>query len=165
MRKRPRSDSEPSAPGRAGLALGRMTFGLLLAGICLLPPSAARAAEGIQPGLWKVTSTPEIRGTPGPAQVKNRCLSPEEAGDVDKTFSPEHRTVNAECERVEHDFTAGKLRWRLKCTGQMSMEVAGAFEFHSPERYSAVVTSTSSIGGQTMESKVTIEGERIGECP
>jgi Protein of unknown function (DUF3617) len=122
-------------------------------------------AEGLQPGLWRMTSTPEVRGVAAPPQVKTRCLTPEEASDVDKTFSPEHRTQNSACERIEHEVTGIRLRWRLQCTGQMSMDVTGTFDFDTPQHYTAVVTTTASIGGQNMNSRVTIEGERIGECP
>jgi Protein of unknown function (DUF3617) len=122
-------------------------------------------AEGLQAGLWKITSTPEVRGAPAPAQIKTRCLTPQEASDVDKTFSPESRTQNATCERVEHEVTGTRLRWRLQCTGQMTMDVTGTFDFDTPQHYSAVVTTKASIGGQNMDSQVKIEGERIGECP
>ena len=87
-----------------------------------------------------------------------------EAADVDKTFSPEVRSANA-CERVEHEMTGTKLKWRLQCSGQPAMEVTGAFEFDTPQHYSALVTTNVSIGGQSMSSRVTIEGERTGECP
>jgi len=158
-------DDGPAVPSARDCGSSRLEFAITLAIVCSLGPVAARAADSIEPGLWKVRSRPEVHGAPGPEQVKNRCLTPEEAANVEKTFSPEHRTVNAQCERVEHDFAAGKLRWRLKCSGQMAMDVAGAFEFHSPQHYTAVIASTAAIGGASMESRVTIEGDRIGECP
>ena len=122
------------------------------------------AAEGLEPGMWKVTSSPEINGAASPPQTKMRCLTKEEASDVDKTFSPEVRTQN-ECERTEHEVSDKKLMWRLKCTGQPNMEVAGAFSFETPKRYSALVTTNVSIAGQSMASRVTIEGEHVGACP
>lgn len=137
---------------------------LPIAGLFLALGGPANA-EGLQPGLWRVTSTPEVRGAPAPPQVKSRCLTPEEASDLDKTFSPESRTQNSACERIEHELTGTRLRWRLQCTGQMSMDVTGTFDFDMPQHYSAVVTTKASIGGQNMDSRVTIEGERIGECP
>ena len=131
----------------------------------LLAIAGPADAEGLQPGFWKVTSTPEVNGAPAPPQVKMRCLTPEEAADVDKTFSPEHRAQNAACERIEHELTGTRLRWRVQCTGQMSMDVSGTFDFDTPQHYTAVVTTKASIGGQNMNSRVTIEGERTGECP
>ena len=122
-------------------------------------------ADGLQPGFWKVTSTPEVNGAPTPPQVKMRCMTPAETADLDKTFSPEARTINSSCERVEHEVTPTTLKWRLQCTGQMAMDVAGAFNFESPQRYVAEVRTQMSMPGQTVASRVKIEGERVGECP
>jgi Protein of unknown function (DUF3617) len=121
-------------------------------------------ADTLQHGLWKVTSSPTINGAPGAPQVKIRCVTPEEAADVDKTFSPEVRSANS-CERVEHEVSGTKLKWKLQCSGQPAMEVTGAFEFDTPQHYTALVTTNVAIGGQSMSSRVTIEGERTGECP
>ena len=38
-----------------------------------------------------------MNGAPMPVEVKNRCLSPEQAGDLVKTFGPEVASVNTEC--------------------------------------------------------------------
>ena len=122
-------------------------------------------ADGLQPGYWKVTSTPEVNGAPTPPQEKMRCMSPAETADLDKTFSPEARTINSACERVEHAVTPGTLTWRLQCKGQMTMDIAGAFKFETPQRYVAEVRTSMSVPGQTMTSRVAIVGERVGECP
>ena len=135
---------------------------MALAFMALTSPATA---EGLQPGYWKVTSTPEINGAPTPPQEKMRCMTPAETADLDKTFSPEARTINSACERVEHEVTPTTLKWRLKCTGQMSMDVAGAFRFETPQRYSAEVRTQMTMAGQTMQSRVKITGERVGECP
>jgi hypothetical protein len=142
------------------------SIALMSALLCVMALAIAlpAAAEGLQHGLWKVTSAPTINGAPGAPQVKMRCVTPEEAADVDKTFSPEVRSANA-CERVEHEMSGTRLKWRLQCTGQPAMEVAGAFEFDTPQHYTALVTTNVAIGGQSMSSRVTIEGERTGECP
>ncbi|MGB9364937.1 MAG: DUF3617 family protein [Xanthobacteraceae bacterium] len=123
------------------------------------------AADGLQAGQWKVTSTPEVNGAAAPANTRMRCLTPAEVADLGKTFSPEANTVNAACERVEHELTATSLKWRLQCTGQVSMDVAGAFAFDTPQRYSAEVRTQMTMAGQTMQSRVRIEGERVGDCP
>jgi Protein of unknown function (DUF3617) len=126
--------------------------------------TAAGAAEPLLAGLWKVTSKPQANGIAGPEQVTTRCLTVEAVADLGKTFSPEHRTHNSTCERVEYEANATKMNWRLQCTGQISMEVAGAFDFDSARHYTAVVTTIASIGGRQMNSRVNIEGEWIGEC-
>jgi hypothetical protein len=132
-------------------------------GIALLAPPAS--ADGLQDGYWKVTSTPEINGQPAAPQEKMRCMTPAEVSDLDKTFSPEARTINSACERVEHEVTPNSLKWRLQCTGQMTMDVAGAFSFETPQRYVAEVRTKMSMPGQTVASGVKIVGERVGDCP
>jgi hypothetical protein len=137
----------------------------LIVALLLTSLASPANAETLQPGFWKVTSTPEVNGALSAPQVKMRCMSAAETADLDKTFSPEARTINSSCERVEHELTATSLKWRLKCTGQMMMDVAGAFSFESPQRYVAEVRTQMSMPGQSVASRVTIEAERIGECP
>src|SRR5438874_7826851 len=101
----------------------------LIALAVLLAVAVPANADGLQPGYWKVVSTPEVNGAPAPPQEKMRCMTPAETSDLDKTFSPEARTINSACERVAHEVTPTTLTWRLQCSGQVTMEVAGAFKF------------------------------------
>jgi hypothetical protein len=137
----------------------------LLAFAAFAATASPASADGLQPGYWKVTSTPEVNGAPAPPQEKMRCMSPADTADLDKTFSPEARTINSACERVAHEVTATTLTWRLQCAGQVTMDIAGAFKFETPQRYTAEVRTQFSLAGQTTRSRVTIEGERVGECP
>jgi hypothetical protein len=138
---------------------------IVLCALALAALACGARADGLQPGYWKVTSTPEVNGAPAPPQEKMRCMSPAETADLGKTFSPEANTINATCERVAHMVTAQTLTWRLTCTGQVSMDIAGAFKFETRQRYVAEVRTQMTIAGQTVSSRVKIEGERVGECP
>src|SRR6266853_1988604 len=93
------------------------------------------------------------------------CLSPEQAGDTAATFSPEYRTVNSGCERVEFNSSPTALRWRIRCTGQLDMDVAGDFAFDTPKHYSATIVSKGAMAGrEVVNTTVSIEGEHIGDC-
>ena len=151
-----------SVKGKIFLSRHRILPILIPLAIALAAPAAA---DGLQAGYWKVVSTPEINGQAAPANERMRCLSPAEVSDLGKTFSPEANTVGASCERAEHELTATALKWRLRCTGQVEMDVAGAFAFETPQRYAAEVRTQMTMAGQTMRSRVTITGERVGECP
>jgi Protein of unknown function (DUF3617) len=141
--------------GRAGL----------IAGVLALGSPAAALADGLQAGLWSVRQSPVINDMTGPIQQNLRCLTAEAVADLDKTFSPVSRTTNSACERVEHESSPQKLKWRLQCTGQLNMDVAGEFVFENPQRYTATVTTEASMAGQLMQkSRVTIEAQWIGEC-
>lgn len=123
------------------------------------------AAEGIAPGEWKLTETIIMNGNKTAPQMRTRCLSPEQASDTATTFSPEYRTVNSGCERVEFNSTATALRWRMLCTGQVDMDVSGDFSFDTPKHYSATIISKGAMGGREfVNSSVSIEAEHIGEC-
>jgi hypothetical protein len=122
-------------------------------------------ADGIAAGEWKLTETMVMNGNKTPPQSRTRCLSAEQAGDTATTFSPEYRTVNSGCERVEFKSTATALRWRMKCTGQMDMDVSGDFTFDTPKHYTATIVSKGAmLGREFVNTSVSIEGEHIGEC-
>jgi Protein of unknown function (DUF3617) len=135
-----------------------------LALLCCVGAGAA-AADGIAPGEWKLTETVVMNGNKTPSQTRSRCLSAEQAGDTATTFSPEYRTINSGCERVEFNSTATALRWRMVCTGQMDMDVSGDFSFDTPKHYTATIISKGAIGGKEfVNTRVAIEGEHVGDC-
>jgi hypothetical protein len=138
---------------------------ILIAVSCLMTPRLA-AADGIAPGEWRLTETIVMNGSRTMApQSRSRCLSAEQAGDTAKTFSPEYRTVNSSCERVEFSVSATALRWRMRCTGQMDMDVAGDFIFDSPKHYTATIVSKGAMAGrEVVNTTVSIEGEHVGDC-
>src|SRR5215475_4174179 len=118
---------------------------------CLMSRSAT--ADGIAPGEWKLTETIVMNGSKTPTTTRTRCLS------------PEYRTVNSGCERVE--FTSGPtaLRWRMRCAGQLDMDVAGDFTFDTPKHYSATIVSKGAMAGrEVVNTTVSIEGEHVGDC-
>jgi hypothetical protein len=132
----------------------------------VLAPAVAVAAEtSIEPGQWKVTTNTTMNGGTLPPQVKARCLSAEQAGDLGKTFGPTIGTVNSNCERMEYEATGRRLRWALKCTGQIDMAVAADFNFDSPRHYTAtIVTKGWMAGALTNDVKTELEGEYVGAC-
>jgi hypothetical protein len=136
--------------------------------LCALAvPTAAAAEENlIEPGQWKITTNTRMNGAAAPPQVKARCLTPEQTGDIGKTFGPEGTTVNSTCERTEYEAAGRKLKWRLQCKGQFDIDVAGDFNFDSAVHYSATITTKGWMAGSLMSDvKTELEGERVSECP
>ena len=134
--------------------------------VAIIPTAAGVRADGLQAGLWKVLTNPENNGVAGPQLQSTRCLTIDDVNDLDRTFSPVSRTTNSNCERTEHASSAKRLKWRLQCTGQLDMDVAGEFLFDSPDHYTAIVTALSSMLGRVLNDvRTAIEGQRVGECP
>jgi hypothetical protein len=139
--------------------------GQWLAAVAMIFAAGAAYADGLKAGQWRITNRPVVNGAEGPPRETMRCLSEADVSDLDKTFSPVSRTTNSTCERVEHESTPQHLRWHLKCTGQLDMDVAGEFIFDTPEHYTATIDSQAAMMGQVMNSsRVTIDAQRVGEC-
>jgi hypothetical protein len=138
---------------------------LLAAGIALLPLSSA-AEDGIQPGLWKITTTVVNNGVKMPSQTSGRCLTAEQANDLADTFSPRFGGVNTQCERTQYAKSEQKLIWRLECRGQVNMDSAAEFTFFSSLRYTATIATKGWMGNQQIaDTQVALEGEFVGACP
>jgi len=126
--------------------------------------SAARA-DGLQAGLWKIVTKPEINGTVGAAQESMRCLTDSDVSNLEATFSANSRTINSDCERTEAESTPQRLKWRLRCKGQIDMDIAGEFLFDDPKHYTATVTTRASMMGQQIQnSRALIEARHVGAC-
>jgi hypothetical protein len=133
----------------------------------VLPLTAAAVfADGIDAGLWKITTTIETNGMTGPPHQSSKCLTAEQVADLPGTFSPVANTVNSTCEPIERSFDGKILKWHLVCKGQLDMALTGEFNFDSPHHYTGTVQSTASMAGQPMpESKNSVEGEWVAACP
>ena len=143
-----------------------MTRFVALVLLALVPGRAALAAEAlVEPGEWKVTSMSIVNGARQPPQSKSRCITPEQAQDLVKTFGPVSGTINSTCADPHVQTSGQTLDWRLQCRGQLDADVAGHFEFDSPQHYTASVTSQGRMGGNLISDvKTRIVGERLGDC-
>jgi len=123
-------------------------------------------ADGIEAGLWKITTIVETGGMTGPPRQSAKCLTAEQVADLPATFSPIARTVNSTCAPMERSFDSKKLTWHLVCKGQLDMELNGEFNFDSPHHYTGAVQSKASMAGQPIpDSKQTLEAQWVSACP
>jgi hypothetical protein len=122
-------------------------------------------ADGIEPGLWNITSRTETGGVIGPPHESSKCLTAEETHDLATTFSPISRTINSVCAPIEHSLNGPRLTWRLVCKGQLDMELTGEFNFDSPHHYTATVKTKAVMAGiQMVDSQQTLEARWVSEC-
>lgn len=123
-------------------------------------------ADGIEAGLWKITTIVETNGMAGPPRESSKCLTADQVADLPSTFSPIPSTINSTCEPIKRSFDGKKLSWHLVCKGELDMELTGEFNFDSAHHYTGSVQSTASMGGQAMPgSKNTVEGQWVSACP
>jgi len=123
-------------------------------------------ADGIEPGLWKITSRIETGGVLAPSRESQKCLTSEDTHDLAATFSPVSRTINSDCAPIERSLVGAKLTWKLVCKGQLDMELTGEFTFDKPRHYTATVVSKAVMAGMPVaNSKTMLEAEWVSECP
>jgi hypothetical protein len=139
----------------------------LRAAAAVLAVSASIAlADGIDAGLWKITTTIVTNGMTGPPRQSSKCLTADQVADLPATFSPIANTINSTCAPMQRSFDGKKLSWHLVCKGQLDMELTGQFNFDSPHHYTGSVETKASMAGQPMpDSKSTVEGEWMSACP
>jgi hypothetical protein len=143
-----------------------VNFRLLLLAAALVLINAAAYADGIAPGLWHVITRTETGGVIGPPHESSKCLTSEQTGDLATTFSPVAGTINAVCTPIERTLSGGKLTWRLVCKGQLNMELTGEFNFDDAHHYTGVVQTKAEMAGmQMVDSRNTLEGQWVSECP
>jgi Protein of unknown function (DUF3617) len=137
---------------------------LAAAAMMLIAPMAR--GDGIQAGLWKITTVVETGGRAGPPRETSKCLTAEQVADLPGMFSPVASTINSTCEPMKRSFDGKKLTWNLVCKGQLDMELSGEFNFDSPHHYTGTVASKASMAGQEIpSSKNTVEGTWVSACP
>ena len=103
--------------------------------LCWLPALmvVARADNlAIEPGQWKVTTHITMNGAAMPPQTKLRCLKPEQAGDVAKTFGPVSGTVT--------------LAERVQASGAEAVAVSLLFAFANPETERRIEAAFKGLG-------------------
>jgi hypothetical protein len=128
--------------------------------------SMAAAADGIDPGLWQISTRIATGVALGPPQLSQKCLTPAQTNDLAATFSPVAGTINSECAPLERNFVDGKLTWKLVCKGQLNLELTGEFNFDSPRHYTATIHNRAEMGGQQVaNSQNVLEARWLSECP
>jgi hypothetical protein len=140
-------------------------------GIVLIVPPTHAAQP--QPGQWRVVTKTTIAGLPPgvPAgmgaqeHTQTQCITPEQAKDPGKNWQrPDAPRGNQNCTN-KNAWNGNVLTIDSTCAGNPPATVKGTITFDSPTHYKGVMNSASSGGGMAMQVTVTMEGQRIGECP
>ena len=155
-----RAGTRGSMPGPSRFVL----IAVVLAAAFAFAPTAG-SADGIAPGLWRITSRTMTGGVIGPPHVSSRCFSPAQAGDVVATFVPAAGADKSSCTAAEHTLHGSKLSWRLTCRGETDMEQSGEFIFESPHHYRATIRTRAAVSGAVMiDSQDRREGRWLSNC-
>ena len=139
--------------------------GVLAAALILARSAPGLAADAPEPGLWQTTSKSERNGVVRVRPTRTRCISPEQSRDFAARTTRDFNSSLASCQTVDPRKTDNGMKWLLVCTGALPVSGVASYAFDSPEHYLATVQTRVQLLGVNVQSTLTIEGKRIGECP
>jgi Protein of unknown function (DUF3617) len=143
----------------------------------------------VKPGLWEVTTEGQNSGTPpippemlanmdpqrraqmeehykemmakqAQKRVAQRCLTQQ---DIDEGFDKMSKMNQGKCNQTVTTSTATLREGQVQCSGATSSSSSTYhFEAPTPETLSGNTDTTTSVGGQSMHLKNTIEGHWVG---
>ena len=127
----------------------------LVAGISLVLPVVASAADGMKPGLWEITTTVAMPGMPfqPPPTTMRHCYTEQEVKE-----NPVPKENN--CKITDLKSSGNKTSWKVVCTGEAAGKGEGEMTYQGDSAYEG--KSKMETQGMTMSMKY--KAKRIGEC-
>jgi hypothetical protein len=129
---------------------------IILIAVFILP-AFVQAAEGIQEGLWEITTTTEMPSMPYkmPPTTIRHCYSKEDVKDQKNVVTAKDK----DCNISDYNVSGNKVTWEMKCTGNKIGTYRGQTVF-STNSYSS--TMKSETGGHKIN--MTTKAKRLGDC-
>ncbi|MEX0734499.1 MAG: DUF3617 family protein [Steroidobacteraceae bacterium] len=140
---------------------------LLLTVTLLLIPSydsATAAPEQLEQGLWRIMVTSTTNGKPDPKQDFKVCLG-EELKDLAAYFAPQLEGVQATCKRTRQPEAAGKLGYRLQCSGEgFTVDGLTSVTIENSRHFTVSIRTDSRAPGESAIVAAKGEAHWVGAC-
>jgi hypothetical protein len=109
------------------------------------------AAPNMEDGLWEITSTVDMPGTPSRSFTHTSCLTKEKAVP---------QTAESGCTIKDMKTQGNTVTWTMVCRDATS---TGKITY-AGTTMNGISEMTVKTNGKTMTMKTTIKGKRIGPC-
>jgi hypothetical protein len=147
-------------------------------GLAALVGAAQAQASGLQltPGLWRskirIAIAPNSKLPPAmlarlsQEKIRQKCITPAMAARASaEHFGADHALEQRSCARSGSGFAAGRVDQTVIC----HPKDGGVVNVHMTGNYTPVsthlVTDISGSGKHMMMQKMTVDSQRIGDCP
>ncbi len=127
--------------------------------------SPACAADGPQPGLWKMTVQVSHPGAAPLTRSQDTCITPEQAKKQQEGAGGPTGASQQNCKRVNFQRTARGMTMRYQCGGPMALDMTMTYAYDGPAHYTVAMNSSGTRNGTPFKSSTNIDARRIGECP
>ena len=132
---------------------------LLRTAALLLFATAAHAA--VEPGNWEFSLESPLRGDGRTPEVRQRCISPEEAGDPQKVLA-EVRQKN-DCQFSNLRDSGSEYRFDLACNTKVPVTGTGALRY-TPTTIDGEIDLVGETRGLRLKTRSFVSGRWLGPC-
>lgn len=144
------------------------TIALVAAPATAQTTSQLSALKGkMKPGLYSQRMEMDMGSIPGmPAGMGKQSFSMENCvtdADIEKGELGRKDKNAPDCQVSDVKVTASSANYRMVCKGEMSMTADVAIAFQG-DNYRMNMKSTMDMGGQKMNSTMTVDGKYLGPC-
>jgi hypothetical protein len=131
---------------------------MLRAALLLCFATAAHAS--VEPGNWEFSLESPLRSTDKP-EVRQRCITPEEANDPQKVLA-EVRSKN-DCELSNLQDSGSEYRFDIACKAKVPITGSGAVRY-TPTTLDGSIDLVGETRGLRLKTRSFVSGRRLGPC-
>jgi hypothetical protein len=126
--------------------------------VLLVFASAAHAA--VEPGKWEFSLESPLQNNNAP-EVRQRCLSPEEAADPQKVLAEVRSKNNCQLSNVQDSGT--EYRFDVACDAKVPVTGSGAVRY-TPTTIDGQIDLVGETRGLRLKTRSFVSGRRLGPC-
>ena len=126
--------------------------------ILFLFATAAHAA--VEPGNWEFSLESPLQNNNAP-EVRQRCLTPEEAKDPQKVLAEVRSKNNCQLSNVQDSGT--EYRFDLACDAKVPVTGSGAVRY-TPTTIDGSIDLVGETRGLRLKTRSFVSGRRLGPC-
>ena len=132
---------------------------MLRTAVLLLFATAAHAS--VEPGNWEFSLESPLRGDGHTPEVRQRCITPEEASDPQKVLA-EVRSKN-DCQLSNLQDSGSEYRFDVACNARVPVTGSGAVRY-TPTTIDGEIDLVGETRGLRLKTRSFVSGRRLGPC-
>ena len=121
---------------------------------------AAGAHAAVEPGNWEFSLESPLQNNNAP-EVRQRCLSPEEAQDPQKVLAEVRSKNNCQLSNVED--SGSEYRFDVACNAKVPVTGSGAVRY-TPTTIDGQIDLVGETRGFRLKTRSFVSGRRLGPC-
>jgi hypothetical protein len=139
------------------------------AALALLAAGSSPLAEGIKPGLWKISLESRVAAAPGwqpePFEI-TQCLSEADAQNPDRLLAGMGTEGVSGCDFLNRDYSGNRVRFGLSCAGQLGLTGQGEMNFTDTSMEGTIDVSFADAGqgGERTAMQNRLHAVYLGNC-